>query len=132
MIKFIFLITLVCIHLFAGEIILVKSSACKVESLSTTDVKQLFMLKRTTVSGEMFLIVDSLNKDTYKKFVRNYLGKNQRQIKAYWTRMLFTGRKIPPKKLEISEFDVSRGNQCVISYCKIEEKPRNVKEILIR
>jgi len=117
-----------------ADIEIIASPSCRVEVIEKSDVKKLFMLKKRTLSKESIKIIDSSEKITYKKFIKKYMNKSTRRMKTYWIRMLFTGKKIPPKKLsldELNDLDNSRG--CYLSYIIYKElKPKEWKIIKIK
>ena len=92
------------------------------------------MLKKRTIARESIKIIDSSEKITYKKFIKQYMNKSPRRMKTYWTRMLFTGKKIPPKKLSSAELNaLDSGRGCYLSYIVYKElKPKDWKIIKIK
>jgi len=42
-------------------------------------------------------IDQAVNSDTREKFNAKILKKNNRKLKTYWARRVFTGKGIPPK-----------------------------------
>jgi hypothetical protein len=91
------------------------------------------MLKKKSIDNEPITILDSLDKEVYNLFIKKYLKKSPRKMKVYWTRMLFTGKKIPPKKLSIKEVTfLDTKNSCYFSYVKADDKPKNWSFITIK
>jgi len=130
--KFIILI-MFCVSLLNADIKIIASPLCKIETLSTYEIKNIFMVKKRSINDEPLIVLDSLNKDTYNIFIKKYLKKSSRKMKVYWTRMLFTGKKIPPKKVsikEISELDTT--SSCYLAYVQEENKPKDWSIISIK
>lgn len=115
------------------DIEIVASKTCHIEHISQTDVKKLFMLKTTSIDGESIKVLDSSDKKIYKAFVEKYLKKSPIKIKIYWTRMLFTGTKLPPKKVLLQEFDLDDyESSCYLSYVKMGQKTKDWKTVEIK
>jgi len=130
--KFIILI-IVFISLLDADIKIISSPLCKMESLSRHEIKNIFMLKKRSIEGQSITILDSLDTVTYTIFIKKYLNKSSRKMKVYWTRMLFTGKKIPPKKLSLEELKLLDTNSsCYLSYLEEDNKPKNWSIINIK
>jgi len=130
--KFIILI-ITLITFLDADIKIIASPICKVESLSQNEIKNIFMLKKRSIEEEPVNVLDSLDKETYAVFIKEYLNKSSRKMKVYWTRMLFTGKKIPPKKLSIDELNsLDTNNSCYLSYVEEDKKPKNWSIINIK
>ena len=92
-----------------------------------------FLGKKKTINAEPIVVLDSSEKKIYKKFAKEYIHKSLRKMKTYWVRMLFTGKKIPPKKFSLQELStLDSQNSCYISYMEEEKIPTNWKEISIK
>lgn len=130
--KFI-LLNIFFLSILFADIKIIASHSCKVESLSEQDAKSLFMLKKKSINDESITVVESSDKEIYKYFIKKYLKKSSRKIKVYWTRMLFTGKKIPPKKISKEElYGLDTNNSCYISYLEEFDKPTNWKILEIK
>jgi len=123
--KFIILI-ITFITFLDADIKIIASPICKVESLSQNEIKNIFMLKKRSIEEESINVLDSLDKETYAIFIKKYLNKSSRKMKVYWTRMLFTGKKIPPKKLSIDELNsLDTNRSCYLTYVEEDKKLKN-------
>lgn len=131
--KYFIILTTVIFSFASADIKIVASKICKIELIHKSDIKKLFMLKKSSIDGESIKIIDSSDKKVYREFIKRYLRKSPRKIKIYWVRMLFTGRKIPPKKLSLKELDYLDGEDgCYLSYMEIERKPKEWKIVKIK
>lgn len=120
------------ISFLSADIKIIASPMCKVESISMYEVKNLFMLKKRSINDEAIIILGSSDKEIYNIFIKKYLKKSSRKMKVYWTRMLFTGKKIPPKKFSIEELNlIDTNNSCYFSYIEEVNKPESWKVITI-
>lgn len=117
-----------------AEIDFISSQSCKIESLSTSDIKKLFLLKKKKINKQKVTVLDTTNKELYRQFLSKYLHKSVRQMKTYWVRMLFTGKKIPPKKVSLRALTGLADNKtCHIAYIlNSADKPKNWKKISIK
>ncbi|CAA6815335.1 MAG: Unknown protein [uncultured Sulfurovum sp.] len=125
---------MIILTLSNAEVKIVASQTCKVETLSKSDIGKLFMLKKKSIEQESIIVLDSSDKEIYHRFIKEYLNKSIRKIKTYWVRMLFTGKKIAPKKLSLEELHTLDDiGICHLSYIgKEEKKPQNWKIIQIK
>lgn len=98
------LITALCLQggasLAAPEVVVIASSSSKISSASAEDIARLFLGKTKAVNGEKLTPVDqSKNSDVASSFYSNVVGKNASQLRAYWSKLVFTGKGKPPKEL---------------------------------
>ena len=126
--KYLIVLSIIFINFAKAEIQIIASPACQTEEDSKEDIKKLFMLKQTSINGESIRIIDRLEKITYEKFIHEYMNKSLRRMKTYWVRMLFTGKKTPPKKFTLPEINtlVDDRSNCYLSY--IEENESKDRE----
>lgn len=131
-VQYIVLATMLCPTFGHAEIGVIASNTCKMKSLTKSDIRQLFMLKKKYVNDEYIVVVDSSDTSIYSAFLEQFISKSSYNMKAYWTRMLFTGRKIPPKKFLIDELDeLKEENNCYITYVDLQNKPALWKTITV-
>lgn len=131
--RYFIILTTVVLNLLSAEVEIVASEVCQVEHISQGDIKKIFMLKTTSIEGESVKVLDNADKKTYTDFVETYLHKSLKKIKTYWIRMLFTGRKIPPPKVSLLEFNSTDATyNCYLSYVEVGEKPKNWKIVEIK
>ncbi|CAA6811386.1 MAG: Unknown protein [uncultured Sulfurovum sp.] len=128
------ILTIVFLTFANANVQIVTSKSCKLESISKSDVKKLFMLKKTEIDKEKIKVIDSTNKELYNDFIVTYLNKSVRKIKTYWVRMLFTGKKIPPKKLSLEDLKkLDDKETCHFAYvAKENDMPKEWKIIKIK
>ena len=80
-----------------AEIVLVTAMDSAIEELSRDEAEQLYLGRRATLSARGALILLDLPSGPIRdQFYRLLTGKNPSQIRAYWSRMVFTGRALPP------------------------------------
>ena len=131
--KNLLILILFMISFLYADIQIISSPECRVETLSRHDVKNIFMLKEKSIEDEPVTVLESSDHETYRFFVKKYLKKSIRKMKVYWTRMLFTGKKIPPKKFSSEELTLLDTNgSCYISYLPVEKKPKDWKILIVK
>lgn len=117
-----------------ADISIVMHKSSRVKSVSNSDVKKIFLGKKRSLSGAGRVVPldqkagSSVRKRFYKKVVR----KSPSQVKAYWSKMIFSGRGTPPKQVR-SDTDVKRwlaSNPDAIGYISSKSVDNSVKVLL--
>ena len=91
------------LYLIAGtataEVVAVVSSKSAVKTLSKTQVADIFFGKTRRLSdGGYALPIDLIEGSPERtEFYEKLAGKSPAQIKAYWSKVIFTGRGQPPE-----------------------------------
>jgi len=131
--KILIILIIFLISLLNADVKIIASPLCKVEALSRHEIKNIFMVKKRSIANKPVIILDSLNREVYTIFIKKFLNKSSRKMKVYWTRMLFTGKKIPPKKISIKELNILDTNSsCYLSYVEEKNKPNKWSFINIK
>ncbi len=79
-----------------AEIVLVTAIDSTISELSRDEAEQLYMGRRAALSARgALLLLDLPTGPVRDQFYRLLTGKNPSQIRAYWSRMVFTGRALP-------------------------------------
>ncbi|GHE81649.1 phosphate ABC transporter substrate-binding protein [Thalassotalea profundi] len=75
-------------------------------SLDEGDLKKIFLGKsKTFPNGSQIVPIDLSSGIARDEFVKNVLGRSESQIKAYWSKLIFTGKGQAPKAVD-SEAEV--------------------------
>lgn len=85
----------------ADEVVPVVSAKSPVKALSPAQVADIFLGKATRLpDGSPVTPVDQ-NEDSpsREKFYAQFTGKSPAQVKAHWSKIIFTGRGQPPRQL---------------------------------
>lgn len=82
----------------SGNIVVVVSKNSSVETLNSSQVANLF-LSRTNYfpNGERSVPVEFSQSKFKDEFYQIIAGKSSKQLMAYWTTLVFTGKGRPPK-----------------------------------
>jgi hypothetical protein len=88
----------------AGQLVIITATD-NTENIKLEDVTRIFLGKVTSFpSGE---IVVPLNIDpsdpSYAEFARVVLKKTESQLRAYWAKQVFTGKRRPPRVISTTE-----------------------------
>ncbi len=69
---------------------------------SSKDIQRIFLGKLNTFrdGGPAIPLDQKLGNTTRKFFIKTILKKTDKQMTAYWSRQVFTGRGLPPKEVD--------------------------------
>ena len=87
------------VHCAYAETVLVTGKASTITSLDREEAERLY-LGRTAVlkDGTAVTLADLPPGNVRDSFYLTLTGKNPIQIRTYWSRIVFTGRALPPKE----------------------------------
>jgi ABC-type phosphate transport system substrate-binding protein len=107
-----------------ADVVAIVSSASPITAVTKGQIADIFMGKiRRLPNGAAALPIDQIEGSSAREeFYTKVVGKSGAQMKAYWSRIIFTGRGQPPKEMSTSE-DVKKlvvSNPAAIGY--IDEK----------
>jgi ABC-type phosphate transport system substrate-binding protein len=82
----------------AAEVVAVVSATNPVTTLSKSQIADIFLGKLTRFAdGRLVVPVDQVENSAVRvAFYREFAGKSPAQIKALWSKIIFTGRGQPP------------------------------------
>lgn len=82
------------------EIVVVAGPASPIESLSAQQAAQLYLGRvQHLADGTPVTLADLPAGALRDRFYEQLTGRNPAQIRAYWSRMVFTGRALPPTEV---------------------------------
>ena len=118
----------------SAEVTIIGNKALSIESITAADVKKLWMThKKPSGSKEKIRIVDAAaTRATYAEFHKTLIGKSPKEIKVYWKKMMFAGRRFPPKSLDSDAeiIDWVSSNDGAIAYVDPSSVDESVKVLL--
>lgn len=117
----------------AGVVVVMHKSA-GVKSVSKSDVKKIFLGKKRSLpgAGRVKPVDQKGGSKARKQFYAKVVKKRPSQIKAYWSKMIFSGRGTPPKQVR-SDSAVKRwlaDNPGAIGYIDSKSVDGSVKVVL--
>ena len=89
---------------FAGEVVVIANPNIPADSLSSNDVKNIFLAKKTQWDdGQKINFVTLKSGQTHDDFLKKYLGKSTSQFQRYFRTLVFTGKGSAPKSFDSGE-----------------------------
>lgn len=84
-----------------AEVVVVVAVESPVERLSKGTLQDVYLGKRSRLAnGEPIVPLDQREgTPAHGEFYQTYLGQSPAQIKAYWSKLIFTGRGQPPQSV---------------------------------
>ncbi len=81
-----------------AEVAVIGHPSLAVDSISEQDARNIFLGKTTTLTGGANVTAADQNEDSPTKnaFYKSVIQKDPAQLKAYWSKMIFSGRGTPP------------------------------------
>ena len=124
---------IISVNLYANSLIVIVSKDSNINDISKKELSKIFLSKTKKLpNGEKSSIIEIYDKNIQSKFYQKICNKNSTQLRRYWTKMIFTGKGQPPKKMksykEIIEY-VSK-NQNAISYIPAEYITSKIQTIM--
>jgi ABC-type phosphate transport system substrate-binding protein len=119
----------------SADVVVVMSSRSKVSSLSNNEINDIFLGRTSYLpNGDPVIAVDqSEDSGQRDEFYFKYMNKSPAQIKAHWSKLIFTGKGQPPK--EISHIEnlkkLMAANPNYIGYIERNEVDSNLKIISV-
>ena len=90
-----------CTALALADVVVVVSAKSPVGNLTAEQVSQLFLGKTSTFPGgaQAMPIDQAEGQPPRDEFYTKITGKSAAQVKAYWSKIIFTGKGQPPREL---------------------------------
>lgn len=83
-----------------AELVIVTSTNSPINSLTENEVRQLFSGQLRSISGQRLQPLDLSARDSTRElFYQKLMGRGPDQMRAYWTRLIFTGQGQPPREV---------------------------------
>lgn len=118
-----------------AEVVVVVSSRSALSALSQHQVADIFLGKTSRLpDGQMVLPVDQPEGSAVRgRFYLDLVGKSPSQLKAHWSKIIFTGKGQPPREVSGNDLvkKVVAGNPGVIGYIESTAVDSSVKPVLV-
>ena len=117
----IILILFFTLTLQAEDIVVVVSSKFQSNTLQESDVKRIFLAKTNHINNKRINVIELKNASYKEIFYKKISNKTQSQLRAYWSRLIFTGKAKPPKQVTSVDLllkNMSK-NESIITYLPI-------------
>jgi ABC-type phosphate transport system substrate-binding protein len=94
-------------HIDAGAqdtaIVVIANNTVPETPISTTDIQNIFLGKKTKVEGTKVTFVILQSGEVHEQFLKTFLSRTPDQYIKYWKKMVFTGKGKSPKAFETEE-----------------------------
>jgi len=108
------------IHTSAFAEVAVVVNQANTSSFNKSTIKKIFLgkIKNFSNGRVAILLSPSSNSPIRKEFNKAVLGKSSNQVNAYWSKMIFTGKGVPPQEMKSASEIISAvtANQDTIAY----------------
>ena len=117
-----------------AEVAVIANPSSSIASASNDEIKRLFLGKSKDVAGNSATPVDQAGDSTAKdQFYQVVVGKNSSQLRAYWAKLVFTGKGKPPKELgtDADVIAAVAADASLVGYVDVSAVTGDVKVILL-
>ncbi len=84
----------------SAEVAVIANSSSPIASASNDEIKRLFLGKSKTIGSNTATPIDQNEASSVREhFYDVVVGKSSSQLRAYWSKLVFTGKGRPPKEL---------------------------------
>lgn len=124
-----------CVAVASAEVVIVVSTDSRLETLSRTQLTDIYLGRLNRLaSGEAIVPVDQSDRSpTHEVFYRQYIGQTPAQIRAHWSRLIFTGRGQPPRTVQDDSAmaDLVATNPNAIGYLDMDHVDDSLRVVTI-
>jgi ABC-type phosphate transport system substrate-binding protein len=118
----------------AGELAVIVNPKNPTAAMTADQVEQIFLGKTASIpgGGTASAVDQADNSPVRDEFYQKASGKTAAQVKAIWSRLIFSGKSTPPKEVA-SSADVKKfvaGNANAIGYIEKSAVDASVKVVL--
>ncbi|OEZ98497.1 phosphate ABC transporter substrate-binding protein [Duganella sp. HH101] len=129
------LLALACAHAGAAELVVIVSARNPVTALRADQVADIFLAQTGRFPGgeEAMALDQPVGNLLRDEFYSKVAAKSPALMKAYWTKMVFTGRGQPPRELSSSAAvrKMVADNPSMIGYIDRSALDASVKTVLV-
>ena len=121
---------LFCSSAFSGVVVIVHPS--NAVTMDQKEISKVFLGKsKKFPSGSAALPIDISSGAVKSEFTKKVLGKSDSQIKAYWSKLMFTGKGQAPRKVDTDAevIELVSQNPSIIGYVSDSSVNDSVKVI---
>jgi ABC-type phosphate transport system substrate-binding protein len=111
----------------------VVSKDSSINNITKKELSKIFLSKTKRLpTGNKSLVREHTNKIYQSEFYKLVCNKDEKQLKKYWAKMIFTGRGQPPKKIKSLKklIEFVQNNKNAISYIPSKYMNDNLKIIM--
>lgn len=115
---YITIILFYALTLQAEDIAVVASSKFNSNTVEKVELKRLFLAKTNRIHNSKVKVMELVDTSCKETFYKKISNKTQSQLRAYWSRLIFTGKAKPHKQVKSLDALLSKmaENASIISY----------------
>ena len=113
---------------------IVVNPASSIQKASKEDVQQLFLGKRNEIDGQASRALDQdEGSSSREEFYEKVIEKTEAETTAYWSRLIFTGKGMPPDKVmdDAEVIEMVSEDEDLVGYVNPSAVDETVKVILV-
>lgn len=115
-----------------SQTVVVVPKESMVNSLNAQEVANIFLARTNRFpNGEKSMPIELKDEEVRRIFYQNISGKSPKQLMAYWTTIVFTGKGRPPKGYINYEELMKRFEGGAITYLELSRVTENMKIVYI-
>lgn len=103
-----------------ADVVVAVSADCPVQSLTRSELEDIYLGRLDRLSGgdRVVPIDQGEESPAHHEFYNDYLGRSPAQIKAHWSKLIFTGRGQPPQTVAdgAAAAEAAARTACAIAY----------------
>jgi len=113
------------INLHAIEIAVITNAKSLNARVSKSQLKRLFLAKSDYIDGVRLKVIELSSTEYKEAFYHHITNKNSVQLRSYWTRLIFTGKALPPKQFTSKQelFQQIEEKKDIVTYLPLKEIP---------
>lgn len=118
-----------------ADVVIVVNPDNKIAALTLNQVRDIFLGQSTEFpNGDLAIPADLPDSPARDAFYLKYAEKSPQQMRAYWLKVLYTGKGVPPQKTPTVEAlkKLITKNQGVIGYIEQKDVDNTVKVVPIQ
>lgn len=107
----------------AQELVVVTSAELDFPKLDMVEVERIFLSKTNHLGSQRVKIAELKADGIKQRFYAHVSGKSLTQLRAYWTKLIFTGKAQPPKQVANVENlkEMLQSGKIIITYLPVEQ-----------
>jgi len=117
-----------------ADISIIANKAAPIDSIGQKAAKKLWLGKSHKIPGigKVKVLDQSGNSDIKEAFYDKLAHKSKDQLKAYWAKIIFTGKAVPPKALSSDKkvLDIVSKNKNTLGYIDSKSVTDDVKVLM--
>ncbi|HET8705135.1 MAG TPA: phosphate ABC transporter substrate-binding protein [Pseudomonadales bacterium] len=118
-----------------AEVVVIVNQDNKIQSLTASQLRDIFLGQSSEFpDGDIAIPADLPDGGPRDEFYLKYAEKSPQQMRAYWLKVLYTGKGVPPQKMPSADAlkKLVAKNQGAIGYIEQKDVDNTVKVVPIK